>query len=179
MKIKRSILTKKTSLIILAIVITLGLIGGYFVYSKNPSVEPINLSEIDENDVPTKKESESPSKLPEKIGDEAAPEQDNDLQKGNIEIPNLSRADQKGDNTIRVLATLQSQTSGYCRVNLLSDAGKSITVNASITVGTNYYSCSADISNQNIVANSTWTITVDHVRDGVYSTSDSSEVLIR
>jgi hypothetical protein len=129
--------------------------------------------------VPPKIETGSTSNLPDKIGNEAVPEQDSDLKRGNVEIPHLSRADQKGDGVIRVVATLQSQTSGYCRINLVSGAGELITVTASVKIGTNYYNCSADVSNQSIVADSIWTITVDHIRDGLYSTSDSSEVSIQ
>ena len=171
----------KTTLIAI-IVASIVLVGGGIVYAytqQNPST-PKNLSEIQEDSVPEPVGDDTPSNLPSKDGDtQGVTTDEGTLVEGDIESPNLTRAQSRGNNIIRVIGTLQSQSSGYCRVSLTSSDGVIINDRAQINIGPNYYSCSLDVSDQRISAGTTWTVTIDHIIDNMFAPSNSRTVSVQ
>ena len=163
----------------MSILVLFGVGGTLYAYSQQAPSEPSNLSEIEEENVPPQGESNTPSNLPIKdgAGSGVTDRQENIVQ-GDIETPNLTRAEQRGAGTIRVVAILQMQTSGYCRVNITNENGETFNENVQINVGSNYYSCSIDITDARLSTTSSWTVTVDHILNGVFATSNSRTVIV-
>lgn len=108
------------------------------------------------------------SSLPPKTPSETTDSHAISDQKSNIatptnppEKPALARASQK-DGNIKIVATLQSSSPGYCEARLTKPGQKTISREAKIIVGPSYYVCDFMIPVSALSAKGEWNVTVIH-----------------
>lgn len=164
---KSSPFNKKRLLILIAVVLVVGAgIGTTFALFHNTSLEEQNQKQTENNDSTSGiKESKiddngTGSDLPSKGGiDNNLPSEDTYSQDAPPEQPNFIRADYS--NSLKVVATFQQASTGFCELDLTKD-GVTRRFEASIVLGTSYYSCSFDIASTSIPSKGEWKAIVLH-----------------
>lgn len=181
---KQSRFTKK-SLLITAVGILL-LVGAafavWFFFLRTPSLEEINRQEtnhVDETsgikEEQVKSGENEGSNLPNKAGsgDESSVDTSAPTPQTPPEKPQLQRA--SGNPTIRVVATFQNASDGYCELSL-TNGSLTQTKIASINVSSSYYTCTFDIPRDSLQPQSGWKISVVHHIGEAKTSSDIMEL---
>ena len=88
------------------------------------------------------------------------------------EKPYLSRADLSTNGDIKVVATFQQSSPGYCELQLSNTNKQKVVKEAYIVLGTSYYSCSFSVPKNTLSNNGQWDIVVIHHIGKSSTTSD-------
>lgn len=94
-----------------------------------------------------------------------------------IEAPVITRASNT-DGTIKVVATFQEESSGYCEIKFEKSGSQTIIKNVSIVIGPSYYACSLSMPSSSLPAGGQWMVTVVHHNEGATAESDSKPIEI-
>jgi type II secretory pathway pseudopilin PulG len=90
------------------------------------------------------------------------------------EKPTIERAG--GNPTVKVVATFQQASNGYCELQLMSSSAQIKTYKSDIVVGTSYYSCNFSVARSDLGSADSWTAVVIHRVGDAQTKSDSAEV---
>lgn len=151
----------------------------WFFIFRTPSIEEMNRQETNHVDGTSSiKEDQAPNDntnngtLPNKNGpdDESTINTDAPTPQVPPEKPQIQRAG--GSPTIRVVATFQKASDGYCEI-VLKNGSVTQTKKANITVGSSYYVCSVDISRDSLQPQDGWVLTVIHHIGDAQTSSDT------
>lgn len=116
------------------------------------------------------------TELPNKSNIDTNPPSDgveDDTKISSPEKPNLLRADYT--SSLKVVATFQQPSTGYCELKLTKN-DVALTYEASIVVGSNYYSCSFDVTSSKFSSKGEWIAVVIH-NVGNLQTSSTSKII--
>lgn len=180
-KDKKTRLSKKRIFILLAaLLLTVGtMLTAWYFFFRTPSIQETNRRETThtDNTSAVKEEqvdgnvSDKNSHLPNKSGENDQPINTNtDTPSSPPEKPRIERA--SGNTTIRVVATLQQSSDGFCEL-VLSNGGATKTQRTQVTIGSSYYVCSFDIPRDSLHPSEGWTITVVHQIGNTRTASDA------
>lgn len=164
----------------LVAVLVLGSVGAYAYFARQqkaatPSDTQRDANGIQQNQV--KPEStDSQSHLPSKTGDNTVPGNQSSTEAPSTppEKPTIERAG--GDPTIKVVATFQKASEGYCELRLSKSGYETVSYTSNITVGPSYYTCSFSISRASLPAGNPWSVVIVH-HIGTASTSSDARDL--
>lgn len=92
------------------------------------------------------------------------------------EKPYLIRADLSANGDIKVVATFQQSSLGYCELQLSNANAQTVVKEAYIVLGTAYYSCSFSVPKNVLSNNGQWNILVIH-HIGKASTSSNIKTI--
>lgn len=177
-------LSKRWKILIIAGVIAIGVGVAaffYFTNTKKDSNEPgphdYQTSAVQESQVPDKKDNSSntPS-LPEKsdTSTQSQTPTPQETPSAPPEKPTLERAG--GTPTIKVVATFQQASNGYCELQFTKPGQPTITHTATIAVSASYFTCSFSIPRNSLPAGDPWNVTVIH-KIGNAATASDTKVL--
>lgn len=154
----------------------------WFLFFRPPSLEESNRQETNYVDKTSgiKEEQIKPgavddSKLPNKTGseDESSVDTSAATPQTPPEKPQLQRAG--GNPTIRVVATFQNSSDGYCEL-VLKNGSLEQTRKASINVSSSYYTCTFDVARDSLQVQTGWKISVIHRIGEAQTQSDIVEL---
>lgn len=166
--------SKKPTLVIISSVVAAILLGvGVYAYfaSKSQDLPPAPQGTIKEEQVPSS--SESHSALPPKNPNQTNPPSSTETPSAPPEKPTIERA---GGDPIKVVATFQKASSGYCELQISQPGQQTLSYTSNITVSTTYYTCSFSIPRSNLPAGGAWKATVIHHIGEAATSSDSQEI---
>ncbi len=167
---------KKPTLIIIVSVVAVILIGvGAYAYlmSKPQDLPPAPQGTIKEEQVSSNPGSQS--SLPPKTGknpDQTTPPS-TETPSAPPEKPLLERA---GGDPIRVVATFQKASSGYCELQLSQTGQQTLSYTSNIITSTTYYTCSFSISRANLPTGGSWKATIIHHIGSASTSSDTKDI---
>lgn len=154
----------------------------WLFFFRTPTLEEINRQETNHVDETSgiKEDQVQPddsenSHLPSKAGsdDESSVDTSAPTPETPPEKPQIQRAG--GSPTIRVVATFQNTSDGYCEL-VLTNGSQSQTKIASINVSSSYYTCTFDIPRESLQPQSGWKISVVHHIGEAKTSSDTMEL---
>lgn len=97
---------------------------------------------------------------------------------GNIIAPQISRAEQSGDN-IRVAASFDTATSGTCELRLEKAGAETVTKTVEIIVAPSYYACNGfRLPVSELSAGGEWSTRVIHRLNGQAASSDTKKFVV-
>lgn len=173
--------SKKSSRTVLFLVLSLGIVAviGVLYYLYFIKSSDFN-NPITDNVVTNKDQSlttgDSSNKGPGKTIVPAKPSQDENNNSNAPEKPQITRAEQTANGSIRIAATLSNASTGDCLLTL-SQGAQTIKKTASIIVGPSYYTCDGFlVSRSELPSGGEWQATVYHERDGASTASDTKVI---
>ena len=172
---------KKNKIIAAIIIVFLLIVSGTLVWHlNNPNkrqTEEIDRTSSVQQEQADKNTTSSESTLPSKTStnDDTATHSGTATPTSPPEQPNLLRAD--GGNTVKVVATFQQASNGYCQLLMTKSGSPSFTQETNVTIGTNYYSCSFSILASSLTSGQ-WSLKVVHHIGESKTSSDTREVAV-
>lgn len=175
MKIKSTKRTKKIIIIAIIIFIFALAAGAFYLYSNQKNNNDKGLSTVENNRVEDKDQKLTDGELPAEdktiVSDESTP-----ISGGNIEVPNVTRAEQTGD-FIRVSALFSKPSSGRCILKIQRPGANTISREAQIIVGPSYYVCNGfRIPVADLPSKGAWDIIVVHEAEGKTANSEKKRI---
>jgi cytoskeletal protein RodZ len=179
--LKKPIIMRK--LIIIALVIIIFLASLIFIFlainRKDGNKELTN--QIDKTSSIKKEQvegSNNNSKLPEKnpqslTGSVSASKSNVETPKNAPEKPHVSRAEQTTSNEIKVVATLQEASAGYCELQISKLGSQTVTSESYVVVGPSYYTCSFTLPLNRLDSSGQWDVMVIHHIGGAQTGSEA------
>jgi|GEM_PF-2437185 len=168
------IITKKQLVISVLIFLALVIVASAFWFFNRKDVNKELTDQVDRTSAIKKEQiinstnaDDSSSNLPSKTPDNS--KESISESKSNVETPTtapekpyLSRAEQIKSGEIKIVATLQHATPGYCELQLRKTGAQTISAEAYIVVGPSYYICSFTIPRIEISPDGQWDVVVLH-----------------
>lgn len=182
------------ALVVFLVVLAAG-VGAYSLYDKNTSdnnsskdstsrdsssdsTDDAPSGDNEDSALPNKQQpSDDTSPDTDTTGDPATDLPDDDTPVAQIETPSIERASQSG-NSIRIVATLQQNSSGSCNASLTRAGSSTVKVSSTVVVGPSYYTCSFSIPSSRFDAAGDWNLQVSHVRGSSVATSPIQTVTV-
>lgn len=177
--INRNSFNKKLLIILLCVLLTAGVIVVILFMTsgsenKRLTQEIDNTSSVQEDQVkPESTDADINSNLPDKNSGSTGtfePDPTTPTPETSPEKANILRAEATG-TAVKVVATFQGASSGYCELAMINGSN-TVSRNAQIVVGPNYYSCSFSLPLSEVQSGS-WTTTVNHKIGSASSSSDT------
>lgn len=170
--------SKKSTLVIISGIVAVVLLGvGLYAYftnkSQNLSANPQGT--IKQEQVPS--DSQSQSTLPSKTDEnssQSTPPPSTETPSTPPEKPSIERAG--GDPTIKVVASFQKASSGYCELQISQPGQQTLSYTSTITVSTTYYTCSFSIARSKLPTGGSWKATIIHHIGTAATSSDAKDI---
>lgn len=167
---------KPTLVITLSIIASLILLGvGAYAYfaSKSQDLPATPQGTIKQEQVSSSPQT-SQSTLPSKPGGQTNPPPSAETPSTPPEKPTIERA--SGNPTIKVVATFQKASSGYCELQLSQPSQQTLSYTSTITVSSSYYICSFSITRSDLPADGLWKATIIHHIGTAATPSDAKDI---
>lgn len=174
--------SKKRRIIIISAIIIAVLAGtGVYAYY---AVKQQQANENTQRDASTVKEeqvkseesqssnSQNPSQLPSKSGENSETPPPAETPSTPPEKPMLERAG--GDPTIKIVATFQKASAGYCELQLSTPGQQTKSYTSGIVVSASYYACSFSVARSSLPAGSWSAVVIHHIGEGATSSDTRS-----
>jgi cytoskeletal protein RodZ len=163
--------SRKRKVIIIAVILAVACGTGAYAYyavkqqqQKNENTQR-DASTVKEDQVKSETKAQestsSPSQLPSKTGDNSQIPPPAETPSTPPEKPNIERAG--GDPTIKVVATFQKASAGYCELQLSASDQQTKSFTSSIVVSASYYTCSFSIARSSLPVASWSAVIVHHI----------------
>lgn len=178
MKIKSTKRTKKIIIIAIIIFIFALAAGAFYLYSNQKNNNDKGLSTVENNRVEDKDQKLTDGELPAEdktiVSEESTPNS-----RGNIEAPNITRAEQTGA-FIRVSAIFSKPSSGKCLLKIQRAGFNSINKEAQIIIGPSYYVCNGfRVPVADLPAKGVWDVIVVHEAEGKTVNSEKKRINVK
>lgn len=129
----------------------------------------------EEQAAPEDDSAKDPSNLPSKAGQNTPPSTSAETPSTPPEKPLIERVG--GSPTLKVVATLQKASSGYCELHLSAPNQQTKTYTAAIVISASYYICSFNIDRTSLAGDSdSWSATVAHRIGEATTNSDTRSI---
>jgi cytoskeletal protein RodZ len=168
------------SAIILAVLLSTGAFAYYTIKQQQQTNENTqrDASTVKEEQVKNEKEpqgtnSQNSSQLPSKTGENSEIPPPAKTPSTPPEKPILERA--SGDPTIKVVATFQKASAGYCELQLSAPGQQTQSYTSGIVVSASYYACSFSIARSSL-PNGSWSAVVIHHIGEATTNSDTRSI---
>ena len=172
---------KKILIISLAVVVLLAGSAFTYVYAFNGNlfgwqktvIVPLRDQGVKEDQVIEGGEP-SGSTLPSKDGGTSTDTPSTSTPADAPEKPMIERAG--GEPTVTVVASFQKASNGYCELRIAKTGSSTISKQASIVVGTTYYSCSFRVPRSELSSSAPWDATIIHRVGDAKTSSDTWKI---